>query len=94
MSESSVESGNFLGEDDGVLPKGVEAWVFSRTLKLERLDNGLVADRDGVNLAENGVRLSIVEKFGSVVGCFFKKHPKLSLFFVVASIANESCRAA
>ena len=71
--------------------KGVEDWLFLMTLKLERLDDGLVADRDGVNLAENGVWLvwlSAVVKPGSVVGYFFEKRPKLSLSYVVASIAN------
>ena len=32
----------------------MDDWVLSRTSKLERLDDGLVVDREGVNLAENG----------------------------------------
>ena len=92
MSSVNLKSEGLSGEVDGVSPKGVEDWVFLRTLKLERLDNGLVVDRDGVNLAENGVWSSVIVKSGLILaGCFFKKRPKLPLFcpfFVAASIAN------
>ena len=65
--------------------------MLSRTSKLERLDDGLVADRDGVNLTENGEWLSVIVGFSLVDGCLLEKHPELSLgclFFVVASIAD------
>ena len=101
MSSVNLKSEDLSGEVDGVSSKGVEDWVFSTTSKLESLDDGLVVDRDGVNLAENGVWSSVILKSASIlVGCFFKKHPKLSLFCpfsVATSIANcigEFCRAA
>ena len=68
--------------------KGVEDCVLSR---ISKLDDGLVADRDGVNLTENGVWSSVVVRSDSMVGCLFEKRPELSLvcpLFVVASIAD------
>ena len=47
---SRVRSEDLLGEVNGVKSKGVSEWLLSRILKLERLDDGLVVDRDGVNL--------------------------------------------
>ena len=91
-----------MGEVAGVnlRPEGVGVRALSRSSKLDRLDDGLVVNRDGVNLAENGVRSSVIMGSVSVAGCFREKRPKLSLvcpFFVVASIASrtsESCRVA
>ena len=50
MSSVDLKSEVLLGEVDGMSLKGVEDWVFSMTSKLERLDDGLMADRNGVNL--------------------------------------------